>query len=341
MSLEKQREEEKKQIAEGERSKKEHDQLASDLSKIAGGYGRPKTEEEKLDVYRRMEAEQLGLSPDTPWEEIKKNQQRILDRFQQDEIRRDPTLAISVRKMEQITTRGDGKVETGEEFRGQDIDFGVALEHLKIHQDGEVAGSQFNGEIFRRSDQMKDLLGRLLPFRLQYDQYGRAELTFTVSHRERKPIGWTGVKSHEEIKRIFPGAVIEKQPRMPGGIEAEEQGIQGSWYPEMARNPETGQFVVARDEQGSVKNLKGKFEPLAYVAAIPKEKFQEISATDKITVIIQKDTKTGRPVILTVFPGENAPAFPTKIDSADYKMSTLGDTKETSFWEQHAFIQAK
>jgi len=44
-------------------------------------------------------------------------------------------------KMKQVTTRGDGTLEKGEEFIKADIDFGASLDHLKIHHEGGVAGS--------------------------------------------------------------------------------------------------------------------------------------------------------------------------------------------------------
>ena len=89
------------------------------------------------------------------------------------------------------------------------------------------------------------------------------------------------------------------------------------------------------DENGEVKNLKGKFEPNANIVSLPSKSAE----TNKITVIMQKDKSTGKPTVLTIFPGENAPAFPAKINSESYKASTLGNTQETRFWKDHAFIQ--
>lgn len=48
----------------------------------------------------------------------------------------------------QESTRGDGKVGlTGDPFSRELVDF-TAADHLSIHQDGAVAGSQFNGDLF-------------------------------------------------------------------------------------------------------------------------------------------------------------------------------------------------
>lgn len=241
--------------------------------------------------------------------------------------------------MEQITTRGDGTLEKADEFNKADIDFGAALDHLNIHHGGEVAGSQFNGEIFQNSEDVRSLLEKILPDTLNYDQFGRAELTLDVKHEGEQPLGYTGVKSIEELQTLFPDAVVEQKARIAGGAEGEEDGVRGSWYPEMEKDPATGRFVVAKNPDGSVKNPNGKFESLANIATVSSDKFREVSKTDKVTVIIQKGRDTAKPTVLTIFPGENAPAFPAKINSESYKASTLGDTKETNFWNEHVFIR--
>lgn len=237
-------------------------------------------------------------------------------------------------RFDQTTTRGNGTLELGEVFKRDEIDFGAALEHLRIHREGGAAGSQFNGRIFENPADTEVLLRKLLSEQLQYDQFGRAEVTIEVSGSP-EPLGWAGVKSLEEIKKLSPEAVVESKPRVGGGVPAVEEGIEGAWYPEMGRNPKTGKFEILRDEQGGVKNPKGKFEPNANIVSLPAR----VAETNKVTVIIQKDTKTGKPTVLTIFPGENAPAFPAKIDTDAYKASTLGDTKEARFWKEHAFIQ--
>ena len=237
-------------------------------------------------------------------------------------------------QLDQVTTRGDGKLELGEAFNKNLIDFTASLQHLNIHHEGKTAGSQFNGRVFENSSDVQGLINKLLPDELHYDQFGRAEITLDVSGAPES-LGWTGIKRIEEIKKSFPDAVIESRPRIDGGIEAEEDDVSGAWYPEMARDPKSGRFEVLKDENGEVKNLKGKFEPNANIVSLPSKSAE----TNKITVIMQKDKSTGKPTVLTIFPGENAPAFPAKINSESYKASTLGNTQETRFWKDHAFIQ--
>lgn len=247
---------------------------------------------------------------------------------------------FSVSKMEQMTTRGDGTLEKKENFETKEIDFGSSLEHLRIHHEGEVAGSQFNGELFKEPEDVEKLLRNLLPEELSYDQFDRAEITLDVSYEGEKPIGWSGVKNMEEVKEKFPEAEIKKEMRFGGGEMATEEGVEGMWYPEMERD-ETGKFVVAKDKEGNIKNPKGKFEPHANIAYIPKSKFEEISQTEKITVVIQKDKENEKPMVLTVFPGDNAPAFPAKINAENFKLDTLKDTKEEKYWENNVFIKTK
>lgn len=237
-------------------------------------------------------------------------------------------------RMEQMTTRGDGKLEIGEVFHKDAIDFGVASQHLNIHHEGKTAGSQFNGKIFENQADVETLIKKLLPDELHYDQYGRAEVTLEVSGMPES-LGWSGVKSIEEIKESSPDATIESKLRMSGGTEAAEDGIEGAWYPETGRNSQTGQFEILKNENGEIKNPRGKFEPKANIVSLPSKSAE----TNKITVIVQKDKATGKPTVVTIFPGENAPAFPAKINAEGYKASTLGDTQETKFWKEHAFIQ--
>jgi hypothetical protein len=243
--------------------------------------------------------------------------------------------------LEQNTTRGDGTVEKGESFNKSEIDFGASLEHLQIHHGGEVAGSQFNPDVLSDPKAVEELLKQLLPDQLDYDQFGRAEITLDVSNPSDAPIGWSGVKSIDEIRSAFPDAEIEETMRMPGGEEATEDGVAGAWYPEMARNPDTGRFEVAVDSQGNVKNPKGKFEPRASIATVDPERFKDIAQTKKLTLIIQKDRQTQRPTVMTIFPGENAPMFPAKIQAEDYQADTLHNSNESRYWAGHAFVRPK
>jgi len=245
---------------------------------------------------------------------------------------------LSVRSFEQTSTRGDGTVEKAGRFNKIDIDFGAAS-HIAIHQEGVIAGSQFNSDLFASPDTLVDFLKNQLPQELEYDQFGRCEITLDLESGENKPVGWSGVKSIEEIQSLDPDISISKEIRMPGGVLGEEQGIQGAWYPEMERNTE-GRFVVALDKDGQVKNEKAKFEPLANVATVPADSVDSLLRTNKMTLIIQKDRQTEKPKVLTIFPGENAPAFPAKIDTESYKSNSLeSGSLESKFWENHVFLK--
>lgn len=246
--------------------------------------------------------------------------------------------------IKQQTTRGDGILRLGEAFARGEIDFQQALDHLRIHTEGAVAGSQFNGAIFENPEQVRQLLGRILPESLQYDQYGRAELTLDITHPGSEPIGWTGVKSTAELEQS--GGVIEKRMRIPGGVEDIVDGIKGAWYPEMVYDQTQGKMVVALDENGNVRNARGKFEPEVNVATVSQEEFQDTSKTNKLTVILQKDKLTGKPVVLTAFPGENAPPVPSRLNitviEAGEQAETIDNLQDPimkDYWEDHAFIQ--
>ena len=202
--------------------------------------------------------------------------------------------SIVLKNIDQITTRGDGKLEKGETFNKEDIDFGAAS-HLNIHQSGEVAGSQFNGKVFSNPDEVVSRVKLNLPGQLQYDQFGRCEITMELAVSDNEPVGWSGVKSIAEVKKINPETQIVKEARIPGGIKGEENGIEGTWYPEMIRT-EAGAFVVATNESGEVKNTKAKFEPLSNIAMVAEDSFGDALKTEKITLIIQKDRTTSKPL---------------------------------------------
>jgi len=103
----------------------------------------------------------------------------------------------------------------------------------------------------------------------------------------------------------------------------------------MFRN-EKGQFEVVKDEGGNIKNPKFNFEPEANLVTVGKEAFQNVSKTNKITVIMQKDKDSGKPNVLTVFSGDNAPMFPAQILA--YNVSTMGNSQEKEFWDKNVFI---
>ena len=235
--------------------------------------------------------------------------------------------------VEQMSTRGDGSIEVGQEFNTSDVDYSSAVEHLAIHMDGDekVAGSQFSGDIFNSPDDVVEMVKMALPGSINYDQHNRAEITISV---EGSNIGYSGVKSLEELKQI-PGATIEKGIRIPGGELEEVDGVKGAWYPETKRTEKGNEVIV--DESGNVLNPHFKFEPEVWIAKVDDESAKAALSTNKMTVIIQK-SEGDVPKVLTIFPGENAPALPAKIEK--YGVDTLQAGPETSYWEEHAFIKA-
>lgn len=237
--------------------------------------------------------------------------------------------------VEQMSTRGDGSVELGEAFGSDSIDFSRAMDHLRIHTDGQVAGSQFNGELFATPEAVAESVQAVLPETLNYDQYDRVELTITA---DDSIIGYSGVRPRAELEDTA-GVRIERGMRTPGGETAEVGGIKGAWFPEMTRNPETGAFEVALDTDGNVKNPHGKFEPEAWIAHVDETTLPQTLATNKATVIIQRNPESDQPTVLTVFPGENAPAFPAKIESEAFQADTLEGGPEAAYWSERAFIK--
>jgi len=237
--------------------------------------------------------------------------------------------------IEQTSTRGDGSVKLGEKFKRDDIEFSRVVEHLVVHTEGEVAGSQFDGAVFASPQAVIDMLITALPDGLQYDQYDRAELTLTT---EGVIVGYSGVKSVSELEDI-DGVQIIRDMRIAGGDPAEVEGIKGAWFPEMIRNTETGRFEVATNPDGTAKNPHGKFEPEALLARVEEDSLLQALATDKITVILQKNPENEVPTVLTIFPGDNAPAFPSKIESEVFQADSLRGGPEEVYWGEHAFIQ--
>ncbi len=234
----------------------------------------------------------------------------------------------------QESTKGDGSVElSGESFDVKSIDYSHVQEHLAIHQDEKVAGSQFNGDLFNNSTTVVSFLAEVLPPILQYDQYGRVELTLDIQLPNHESLGYSGVKSITELEAR--GIHIESGIRISGGESAIEEGIKGAWYPEMARDPETGSFVVKKTEEGEIVNPHGKFEPEANIASVSSIEDVE---TNKVSIVIERDSKTARPTVLTIYPGEVAPPFPVKISTEDFSTNSLHG-KEAEYWSSHAFIK--
>jgi hypothetical protein len=238
--------------------------------------------------------------------------------------------------IEQTSTRGDGSIELGEVFESITIDFSQVTDHLAVHTDGQAAGSQFNGELFTTPNDVVESVKAALPGSLQYDQFGRVELTIAA---EGSVVGYSGVKPLAELEGVN-GVHLGRAMRTPGGEAAEVGGIKGAWFPEMTRNPQTGKFEVVLGRDGSIKNPHGKFEPEAWIAQVDEGALPQALATDKVTVILQKNPENELPVALTIFPGENAPAFPAKIESEAFQADTLQGGPEAAYWAEHAFIQA-
>ncbi len=238
---------------------------------------------------------------------------------------------VSIR---QISTRGNGVVQKGEKFNRDSIDFSATIDHMKIHIGDEIAGSQFNGELFILPEDVVVFIKSSLPKDLYFDQNGMAEVS--LKFKDIKT-GFSGVQSIEYLESL--GVSAEKRMRMPGGELGEEDGIVGAWYPETVRDKETGGFVVATNPDGTIKNRHGKFEPEALIATVDDKTAKTAMSTDKISVIIMNNN--GVPLVLTAYPGEIAPQFPAKIQSEDYLSDTLDDETMRKFWETHAFIQVK
>lgn len=237
-------------------------------------------------------------------------------------------------QIEQTSTRGDGTIELGEEFARDSIDFSAALDHVRIHTDGPVAGSQFSGDVFPGPEAIAAKIQSSLPETLRYDQHGRAELT--LSSKEGI-VGYSGIKSVNELEDI-PGVHLTRGVRMPDGIPGEEAGKAGAWYPELVRDPVSHKFKPATNPDGSIKNPHGKFEPEANIAIVDPDAMGVATATNRITVIIQEDREHAHPTVLTIFPGDNAPAFPAKIQTDTFHMDTL-QGPEAAYWDTHAFIR--
>ncbi len=235
--------------------------------------------------------------------------------------------------IKQESTRGNGSVElTGEAFSKNEIVFSGVADHLKIHTNGEIAGSQFNGELFPDADSVISFLKKVLPETLQFDQHDMIEMTLDVRMSGGNILGYSGVKPVAELEKL--GAVVISAIRTPGGVSAEEDGIPGAWYPEMVRDPETGRFAIKTTDSGEVANPHGKFEPEANIAELTDS---TDAATNKVSVVLRRDPETGQPIVLTAYPGEIAPPYPAKINTDAYSANSLqGSARE--YWRNHAFM---
>jgi len=183
------------------------------------------------------------------------------------------------------TTRGSGAVElSGEKFGRDAVVFTGLRDHLSIHQGGEIAGSQFKGEVFANAAVLEGFLQQALPAEIQYDQSGMVEMTLEIQLPDNESIGYSGIKSIEDIQTA--GIAVAKGMRLPGG----EPGI-------------------------------------------------EDAKTNKVSIVMRKDPTSGRPVVLTAYPGEIAPPFPAKITTEAFSADSLRDGKAADYWQTHAFIK--
>lgn len=251
-----------------------------------------------------------------------------------DVMTRQGPVGVELRQTSTRAERPEDFALSGEQFSKRDIDWGAAKQHVAIHEGGQIAGSQFSAEAFADADEIVGFLDALLPDSLPYDQAERAELTLDVQLPDGRPLGYSGVKPLAELTGR-PDVVLTRGMRQPGGQSATVDGVKGAWYPELTRDQATGGYVVAANPDGSPRNPRGKFEPEVFIA---KAEDAAAMATDKVTVIIQK-SPDGRPRVLTMFPGENAPALPALINSEQFQANTL-QGPVADFWQEHAFIQA-
>ncbi|MFH1727733.1 MAG: PP2C family protein-serine/threonine phosphatase [Pseudomonadota bacterium] len=239
------------------------------------------------------------------------------------------------------STRGDGRIELqAASFKSSEIETSSVKEHLARHMDGQTAGSQFNRDLFADAQAVVDFAISHLPETIKYDQHGRAEFTIVVKMPHGIVLGHSQVASLEAIKANFPDTIILTEARIEGGKRGEADGVQGTWYPEMSFNKETGKFEVIKGEDGIATNPEFKFEPDASIAYVDAQAFAKASATNKLTVIIEKNTATVKPEVKTIFPGDNAPAFPAIIGK--YGVDTVkADSPEVLFWNKHVFVKDK
>ena len=245
-----------------------------------------------------------------------------------------PNGIVQVR-VQQLSTRDDGALNLiGDPFTPRDIDFERIAHHLAIHQNGsKVAGSQFNNRVLKNAKSIVAFLVKVLPASMQFDQHGRVEMTLDVQFPGGEPIGYSGIMPIAELKAL--GITVEKGMRMPGGVSATEEEIEGAWYPEMIQGPD-GAPAIRTAESGRIFNSHGKFEPKANIAVMTGF---EAATTTKLCIVIGRDSETGRPIALTAYPGELAPPFPAKIDTEAFKSSTLHDKLLNAFWDNHAFTK--
>ncbi len=229
------------------------------------------------------------------------------------------------------TREKDGIFRPTDSVNKDTVDFQTALAHIKIHTEGEAGGSQFDSQKFRKPEDVVSFIQKSLPEKIDLDRFGRAEITLECAEK----VGWTGIISLPDLQQNYPGnsSHVEQKVRIPGGIATVENNLSGAWYPEMGKDPMTGKFGTLLDKTGNVKNPRGKFEPEANIAQV-----KTLPQTNKITVIISKNPKDNTVSMLTLFPGDNAPAFPAIVPTFNID-TTAPDSLESQYWKNHAFVK--
>ncbi|HAZ12848.1 MAG: hypothetical protein A2X86_21795 [Bdellovibrionales bacterium GWA2_49_15] len=188
----------------------------------------------------------------------------------------------------QTTTRARALELTENRFLAAEIDFASARAHIveRHGPDALTPGGHFTRPVEEVEGYVQKALKERLPAGIQYDKFGRAELTLDLVDAENRAIvvGNNGVLSTEEAARLFPNA----------------------------------HYGVATRDGVEVR-----------VLLVDPSEIQRAGLTNRVTVIIEQ-TENG-PRVVTMFPGENAPAL----------RNELGEINP--FWNQqggHLFVEA-
>jgi hypothetical protein len=240
-------------------------------------------------------------------------------------------------KIQQSTVSSDDLKLSGP-LKIEDIDFDYLKSHISIHKGGAVAGSQFNPEAFK-GEIIEGIKHLLKAHPVQKDQHGKAELTFKIKTPSGSPAGWSGVHEIKDFKKAFPNVAIELKPReteLDGvkGILETYKGVKGVWLPESENVG--GKWQVSRNEDGSVKNPKGKFDPYMNIATVSEDDFKNNGHTDLVSVILIT-TKEGKTMAVTAYPGKITPPAPTAIPK--FKVDTVNSQELIDFWKDHVFVK--
>lgn len=239
-------------------------------------------------------------------------------------------IKLSVLDLNLSSTRNEtGEFEEQEKIAKEDVNFDFCKNHLKIHKEGEIAGSQFDWKVFESNDKIIDFIKKSLPNEIPFDEFWRSEITLHLSEN----IWWTWIMQEKDFSNYYGNEFnIEKKARIPWWIEWEYKDQKGTWYAEKYKNPETGEFEIKKNSDWTPTNPYWKFEPLANIAEV-----DQLPSTKEITLILQKD-KIWNVSMLTTFPWENAPAFPAFIEQ--FEVNSLDqDSLEQKYWNEGVFLK--